>query len=259
VRVPTIRNHYYGLTYFSIVFIHGFTGHPERTWTSKEGPLIDRGSLEDPETPVTKFRKFHSSSGSRSAVGKTSAVYWPRDLLPKAIPDARILTYGYDTNIKPRLGSPQSQTTVYDIAWNFLIALEASRRDDPLRHMLFVAHSLGGIVVKEALRRSNNCQFGVEHLASISKATKGIMFFGTPHRGADTRGTLQHVAESIIRSMVTVNEQVVQSLLPNSERLKELRSEFIGIAHKYQWRVHSFQEDLGVKAINGRKVITVTS
>ncbi|KAJ9648449.1 hypothetical protein H2199_001304 [Coniosporium tulheliwenetii] len=155
----------------------------------------------------------------RSGVRK--AVYWPRDLVPTTVPDARILTYGYDTHIRHRFGPAVSSSTVYDIAWDFLVSLEAERRSESSRPLLFIAHSLGGIVVKEALRRSRGCETYQNHIHTIYESTSGIIFFGTPHGGADPRGLLQHIAERVIRAAgFTVNEQIVNTLLPSSERLR---------------------------------------
>lgn len=81
------------------------------------------------------------------------------------------------------------------------------------------------------------------------------MFFGAPHDGADPRGILQHIAELVIKAIgFKVNEQIVNSLLPSSERLGELRDEFGPLACEQRWIIHSFQEQLGTKALNGRKV-----
>ncbi|OCK90600.1 uncharacterized protein K441DRAFT_409047, partial [Cenococcum geophilum 1.58] len=74
---------------------------------------------------------------------------WPRDLIPLTAPNARVLTYSYDTHIRHKLGPPVNKNTVYDIAWDFLVALEAERRAEPLRPALFIVHGLGGVVVKE--------------------------------------------------------------------------------------------------------------
>ena len=40
----------------------------------------------------------------------------------RPFPYARILTYGYDTHIKHWVESPVSRNTVYDIAWDLLVA-----------------------------------------------------------------------------------------------------------------------------------------
>lgn len=150
-----------------------------------------------------------------------------------------------------------NRNTVYDIAWDLLVALESERRIEPSRPVLFVVHSLGGIVVKEMLRRSRGCHMGQTHLHSIFTSTMGIMFFGTPHAGADPRGFLQRIAEKAIKAAgFSVNEQIVQALLPSSERLRELRDEFGPMAQQQDWIIHSFQEQFGVKLLNGHKVRT---
>lgn len=153
-----------------------------------------------------------------------------------------------------------NRATVYDIAWDFLVALEAERRAEPRRPVLFVVHSLGGIVVKEMLRRSGGCYLTQRHLRDVFESTVGIVFFGTPHGGADPRGLLQHIAEKAIKAAgFSVNEQIVNTLLPSAERLRELRDEFGPIAQEQNWMVHSFQEQLGVGLLNGHKVVEDTS
>jgi hypothetical protein len=81
------------------------------------------------------------------------------------------------------------------------------------------------------------------------------MFLGTPHGGADPRGFLQHVAEKAIKAAgFSVNKQIVDTLLPSAERLKELRDEFSPMAHQQGWIIHSFQEEIGVNLLSGHKV-----
>lgn len=184
-----------------------------------------------------------------------AAVYWPRDLVPATVPNARVLTYGYDTRIKPPLGPPATMNSVYDIAWDFLVALEAERRPEPSRPVLFIVHSLGGIVIKELLRRSSGCLGGRAHLRAIFESTIGIMFFGTPHGGADPRGLCQRIAEKAVRAAgFKVNDEIVKTLLPSSERLRELSDEFPQLALQEEWIIHSFQEQLGISFLNSDKV-----
>lgn len=173
--------------------------------------------------------------------------------MPHTVPNSRVLTYGYDSHIKHRLLGIVNKSTVYDIASDFLVSLEANRRQDPSRPVLFVAHSLGGIIVKEILRKSNqNPQL---HLRKICDSTIGIIFFGTPHNGTDPRNSLYSFAERLVKAVgVQVNEQIVNTLLPSSERLRELRDEFIPIALERRWDIYSFQEQYGLKILNGKKV-----
>jgi pimeloyl-ACP methyl ester carboxylesterase len=169
------------------------------------------------------------------------------------VPNARVLTYGYDTHIRHYFGPSVNKCTVYDIAKDFLVALEASRVHEPYMPILFVGHSLGGIVVKETLRQSK--QASQKNLGTIFESTAGIMFFGTPHGGSDPRNFLCNVAEKFFKATgVQVNEQIVNALLPSSERLRELRDEFPSMAVERKWTIYSFQEQYGVPWLKGRKV-----
>ncbi|MCJ1440785.1 MAG: hypothetical protein MMC23_001271 [Stictis urceolatum] len=241
-----------------LIFVHGFTGHPERTWTHKRGDAKQRthnDNEHESTEPPSKMRKLNPFFKSHHQDLHT-AIYWPRDLIPLTCPDTRVLTYGYDTHIRHKLGPPMNRNTVYDIAWDFLVALEAERRAEPLRPVLFIVHSLGGIIVKEMLRRSSGCRRGQAHLQSIFDSTIGIIFFGTPHGGADPRNILHHIAERAIRATgFSVNEQIVNTLLPSAERLRELRDEFGPMAQEQDWTIHSFQEQLGVTILGGQKVV----
>ncbi|KAI9772514.1 MAG: hypothetical protein M1840_000719 [Geoglossum simile] len=170
--------------------------------------------------PPNKRQKLGPFSKSCQKTFHT-AVYWPRDLLPATVPSARVLTYSYNIHIRHKLGPPLNKSTVYDIAWDFLVALEAERRAEPMRPALFVVYSLGGIVVKEMLRRSNSCHRGQTHLQHIFSFTMGIVFFSTPHGGADPRGILQRIARKAIKALgFSVNEQIVNTLLPSNLALQ---------------------------------------
>ncbi|KAI4264921.1 MAG: hypothetical protein L6R35_007272 [Caloplaca aegaea] len=171
-----------------------------------------------------------------------------------ALPSARILTYGYDTKVRHALRAPVSQNNVYDIALDFLGILETERRSQPSRPLMFIAHSLGGIVVKELLRQSYGSQNHRSHLHQVYNATAAVIFFGTPHGGADPRGFREHVVEQVARAAgLTVNEQIVNTLLPTSERLRELRDEFGLMARREGWVIYSFHEQYGVPYLGGKK------
>lgn len=242
------------------MFVHGFNGHPERTWTHKRGDakVPDENDESGSGEPPPKVRKLNPFSGfQQKNLVSCTAVYWPRQLVQETVPNARVLTFGYDTHVRHVLGPSLSRNTVYDIAWDFLVALEAERRLDSSRPVLFIAHSLGGIVVKEMLRRSSSSRLSQPQLHGIFESTFGIMFFGTPHCGADPRGFLQHVAEKAIRAAgFSVNKQIVDTLLPSAERLRELRDEFSPMAHQERWIIHSFQEQMGINLLGGHKVRT---
>ena len=76
---------------------------------------------------------------------------WLRDqgFLPKFVPTARILTYGYNSSV----ALSQSVSGVSQFAETLLNFLEQERRSDQekSRPLLFICHNLGGIVVKKVL------------------------------------------------------------------------------------------------------------
>ena len=62
------------------------------------------------------------------------------------------------------------------------------------RPIIFVCHSLGGIVVKQALVHA---ALHDELYGDIRKATVGLMFFGTPHGGGNKADTAKTWASVI--------------------------------------------------------------
>lgn len=175
------------------------------------------------------------------------------------IPQARVLTYGYDSHIRHWTKHPIGKSTIYDIAGDLLVALESERRTEPLRPVIFIGHSLGGIIVKETLWRSRGRHLGQIHLRDIFESTIGIIFFGTPHAGADPAGSLQGIAQRVLKAVgLSVNEQIINSLLPSQEHFKEVRDEFGPIAQQQSWIIHSFQEQFGINVLMGQKVCLTT-
>ena len=74
---------------------------------------------------------------------------WPKDLLPKKIPQARILTFGYDTDVWHFWSRPASDNTIKNHADTLtadLCSLRHEKSQIAARPIIFVAHSLGGLV-----------------------------------------------------------------------------------------------------------------
>lgn len=72
---------------------------------------------------------------------------WLRDFLPEDIPNARILTYGYDS----KLLHNNSTASIHEFSQNLLEALTSARAgiEASRRPIIFIGHSLGGLVIKE--------------------------------------------------------------------------------------------------------------
>lgn len=147
-----------------------------------------------------------------------------------------------------------SKKTVYDHAWDLLYGLEALRRSskEAGRPIIFIAHSLGGIVVKEALRGARACEYSKPHVYSVFHATSSVVFFGTPHGGADPRNSLHHILSLSAQALgVQANKHIVNTLMPDSERLAELRDGFPVLCQERNWLIYSFQEEYGVTYVSG--------
>jgi hypothetical protein len=76
-------------------------------------------------------------------------VFWPLDLLPHCLPNARIATFGYDSKVTNWFKGPAMQLDVFSYGESLLGALEARRRADPERPIIFIVHSLGGLILKD--------------------------------------------------------------------------------------------------------------
>jgi hypothetical protein len=82
------------LSEHSIIFIHGLTGDREKTWKAKAA---------------------------------TSP--WPKTLLPSKVPNARVLTFGYDAYVADLRGMV-SKNRIGNHAMNLLAAIATYREDD---------------------------------------------------------------------------------------------------------------------------------
>ncbi|KAL8650824.1 MAG: hypothetical protein Q9226_004982 [Calogaya cf. arnoldii] len=224
-----------------VVLVHGINGHPFKTWTSE------------------KHRTF-----------------WPAQLLPPFIEEAkaRVLVYGFDAdtvlpvgeiassdtvldrNNPPRSHTPLNgiaQDKIHNHAEHLVATLCANRRTHYATNhpIVFVAHSLGGIVVKRALIYSTEKRGRkTEHLRSIAVSTYGILFLGTPHFGYDTA---KWTSWSLNVTCATLNDgsqsRLLEALKPNSETLQNIDRQFVELTSDFH--IFYFHEMKPTKLGNG--------
>jgi len=156
----------------------------------------------------------------------------------------RIIIFGYDANV---IGSSVSKNGVVDHAMSLLTALARERLGDAkTRPIFFVAHSLGGLILKEALHQSDKNQ-DIELHVPIFLATRGIVFLGTPHRGGNGI-MLANMAVSVARAAFqNPNDELIRDLTTDAQTLSRIRKAFSQILGKGTLSVWSFYEELDTR------------
>ena len=233
-----------------VVFVHGLQGHPRDTWQVKSPSKPFGKSLKN------RFKDI-SLSGNKAPKVEAQDVakpFWPAEKLPEDFENVRILTYGYDSKVTKAFRAPTSKNGIYQHGNSFLKAVERTRIRCRQRPIVFVAHSLGGLVVKQALIEARK-QTHESDLLDIYSSTHAIIFFGTPHRGSDLASwglLLSTIAEAV---QIDTNDTILRDLDPasGSSKLEEMRLDFDDIlrdGHRSrELRVYSFQEEEGMTSI----------
>ncbi|WP_139792975.1 alpha/beta fold hydrolase [Pseudophaeobacter leonis] len=102
------------------------------------------------------------------------------------------------------------------------------------RPTIFVCHSLGGIVAKEVLRRSEQSKF--KRLKQISKNTVALSFLATPHKGSKIADVVQAV-------------NTVMPFLRPSQRIAELEHDNVYLEDLSHWyRQYCSNHDIETQA-----------
>ena len=177
-----------------ICFVHGLTGDRESTWT---------------------------------ADGQSAP--WPQALLPTKLDRVRIITYGYNAYIVGR--SVASGNGLLDHAGNLLNDLTIHRDEygAASRPLIFVAHSLGGLVCKTAILRSRNN--ADSHLRDIFDSLKGVIFLGTPHKGA-WMASWAKIPASGLGLVKSTNKKLLEVLETSNQYLQSIQADFLGLVRQ---------------------------
>lgn len=192
-----------------IVAIHGLNGTAYGTWTHEKTN----------EQTHEKIRTL-----------------WLRDFLPNDIPGARVFTYEYPSHVL----FSKSTASTDDYARSLLSALSHCRVGKEHRPLIFIAHSLGGIVCKQALIMAKEDPKFMDLLQS----TIGVLFFGTPHRGARGTPDLGIFLGDILQTLFNVSgtrlflggvrNDLFKTLKANSPDLRRVTASFSFICDRFQ-------------------------
>lgn len=245
-----------------IVLVHGLQGSPRGTWSSSLGKADPKPSTKSngPDAKSKRkslqafFQGFRWSSGSSSTDQTVPErhhndghLHWPRDLLPNDCPDCRIMVWGYDSKVTKGYVSA-NKSNLFSHAKDLLYALERVRSYK--RPIVFVAHSLGGLMVKETLRRSQHSED--PRLQDIIRSTISVIFMGTPHRGSAGYASLGELTRKIASTVLRVdsNMAILRTLGLDSPELELSRGSFLQQWRIYNFHVKTFQESSGPNGMN---------
>ncbi|KAK6854637.1 hypothetical protein PG995_009730 [Apiospora arundinis] len=181
-----------------ICLVHGLFGGPWKTFAAKRRP-------------------------PRDEKGASKEVFWPRDLLPTIVRNVRIISFGFDADVEKFMGAA-SLNTIHQHSRNLLNTM-CDQLDSQLP-IIFVAHSLGGVIVKDALNQSAGATTD-QTRQRLLENTHGIIFLGTPHRGSSS-ATYGRTAFRLSQFVAfqSANIKLITALERNSETLDRISTEF---------------------------------
>jgi triacylglycerol esterase/lipase EstA (alpha/beta hydrolase family) len=152
---------------------------------------------------------------------------WIRDDLPKDITKARIMTFGYNAAY---VGDATSGR-IRDFGKQLLEALRLEREQCRDRPLIFVCHSLGGLVVKRAMVEASAAK--ARH-ADIYDSASGIVFLATPHRGS-SKASIGKMLVNISKVSLRQNKtQLLAELESDNPSLTDLTEDFSGLHSHFQ-------------------------
>lgn len=184
-----------------IVFIHGLRGGPFKTWRVAE----DKFSTTSKSGLVEKIDQEAGKQGS----------CWPGEWLTTDFPHARLFTVKYKTNLTQWSGASLPLQEVSSLLLKKLVAAGIGNRP-----VVFVTHSMGGLVVKQMLYEARTNDF-----TTLLNNTVGIVFYSCPHFGSKLADMPWQMG-FVLRPAPSIGE-----LRSGSPRLVEL-NDFIRQLHK---------------------------
>ncbi|MCH9019853.1 MAG: NACHT domain-containing protein [Proteobacteria bacterium] len=184
-----------------VVFVHGLDGDATSTWR-----LSDK-----PDT------------------------FWPR-WVGEDIPNVRVWSLGYAVSASAWRGTtmPLKERATHSL--NLLTAKEIGQRP-----LVFVCHSLGGLLVKQMLRHLHDERDRT--WAAIDEQTQGIVFLSTPHSGVKIASWTDYLA-LLLRPTVSIKE-----LRAKEPELLELNKWYRNKADRLRIRTQAYFEKQKTRGI----------
>ncbi|EXK77979.1 hypothetical protein FOQG_17325 [Fusarium oxysporum f. sp. raphani 54005] len=202
-------------TGIDIILVHGLGSNPDTTWQK-----LAKDDLYIQADPLSSGKKY---------------VNWVADFLCDDLPldirrHTRVFFYNYDSYWKrDAIEERRSRLGLELFEEVTSMAVKASRpQGTPERSIVFVGHSYGGLVIKEALLKTQYLQS--RRPVNIFPQIKAIMFLGTPHRGSAS-ASLGVKAAKLFRAFgLKASPSIVEAITYDSAELQDMHRQFNAIS-----------------------------
>nr|XP_014351235.1 PREDICTED: protein SERAC1 [Latimeria chalumnae] len=198
-----------------VLFVHGLLGAAFKTWRQQDGG--------------------DSSNQKSSQVDEDYTECWPKTWLAADCPNLRILSVEYDSHLSDWRTKCPTENESKSMAYRsreLLNKLKTAGVGE--RPVVWVAHSMGGVLVKKMLLTASTDP----EMQMILRNTQGILFYSVPHHGS-------HLAEYSLNVRYLLFPSVeVKELSKDSPALKELNDAFLSLAKHSGFKILSFAETL---------------
>ncbi|KAF4466612.1 hypothetical protein FALBO_6539 [Fusarium albosuccineum] len=194
-------------------------GDPLRTW-NRDG-LMGRyfGALS-----------MRDAEGAAPSETDRPAPSWVRQGIRREADQARILLYEH-----PAVVEGMTLSTLADALLDELERLR--KRKHRTRPVVFVGHSVGGIIVKMVLAKaSKNTKY-----EDILRQCYGVAFFGTPHQGSSyfAMPSLASSIQTLLQLSTPLPTSITDELRVGNSLLLHLDDDFKSIAHDFRvWTLY---------------------
>ncbi|KAI3364275.1 hypothetical protein L3Q82_011079, partial [Scortum barcoo] len=195
-----------------VLFIHGILGAAFKTWRQK-----DRSTLE--EEKEAQSSDDYTECWPKWSMTVTSVTGWPSALLKIRGEEYEVSLFVQRTSLAYR-------------SQELLKKLKLAGVGE--RPVVWVAHSMGGLLVKKMLLDASEDP----DMHGLLKNTKGIMFYSVPHHGTSMAEYSVNVRYLLFPSVE------VRELCKDSPALRNLNENFLNMAKEKEIKVLSFAETL---------------
>ncbi|KAJ4750471.1 alpha/beta-Hydrolases superfamily protein [Rhynchospora pubera] len=206
---------------WDVVFVHGLRGGPFNSWRisdNKCSTTSKAGLVENIDQDAGK-----------------EGTCWPREWLAMDFPHGRFFTVKYKTNLTDWTGASLPLQEVSSMLLRRLLAAGIGTRP-----VVFVTHSMGGLVVKQMLFQAK-----LHNHNEFLQNTAGLVFYSCPHFGSKLADMPWRMG-FVLRPAPSVGE-----LRSGSPRLMELNDFIRNLNNKGSLDVLSFSETQVTPIVEG--------